>query len=542
MGSRDVLYGMMKSAAAAVMAASALPSVAAPASTLQVGASGLPNVYTTAADSGAEWTGGSATSDNWSDSANWNGGIKPTATSLVTFDGTSRLTPFNDSMSSLSGLVFRASAGAFTLTGAGSANRLELTANCHSRGTATPDKANIVSHSGSLQTIAVPLDFPLCAYVHSDGGAEVILKNGFHQASATQSKQYYFIAGGEVAIGGDCSATKLGFRTAANGKPTTCLRLIPGCNFTISAQGDNSFTENANYVGRFVIEEGAQMLLQGGECSFFYGALENVVNGTLKVEGDGRLISGPNEQYYSGSGTVYAPRALACRSTSSKDHYINFGGSLKLYMGGDWNTASYYHNGSKVMQNPNAPTRLRMTDGTTLGATADWTYGPASDAFNVTSDSVTASGRKAAMTGTVTVDTQDPNDATKSHTITFVDSLDASSATLVKNGAGALVFNTPSDCQPQFGSLVVNGGLVSFNAAQTFTGTLTLAAGTQFRADDAVADVGWTTIATATSITGPGGATEWMSPDLMYRFRIVSAGGGARLECTKDAGMMLMFL
>ena len=223
MESRDMLCGMMKSAAAAVMAAAVLPSVAEPNSTLQVGASGLPNVYTTAADSGAEWTGGSATSDNWSDSDNWNGGIKPTATSLVTFDGANRLTPFNDSMSTLSGLVFRASAGAFTLTGAGSANRLELTANCHSRGTATPEKANIVSHSGSLQTIAVPLSFPLCAYVHSDGGAEVMLKNGFCQASAAQSTQYYFIAGGEVAIGGDCSATKLGFRTAATSRSESSL-------------------------------------------------------------------------------------------------------------------------------------------------------------------------------------------------------------------------------------------------------------------------------------------------------------------------------
>ena len=501
---------------------------------------GLPVLYKGAAASGIEWTGGSQTSGNWSDSANWNGGILPTATDLAAFGGIARLAPVNDSISTLSGLVFRASAGPFTLTGAGSADRLRLTANCHSRGTATEDRADIVSHSGFVQTLAVPIEFPRCAYVHSDGGAEVRLTNGFVQGTTTDSQ--YFIVGGEVAIGGNCVADKLGFRTAASGKPTTSLRLMPGCTFTLSHQGDNSFTEGTSYIGRFVIEEGAQILMQGGECSFFYGALENVVNGTLKVEGDGRLISGPNEQHYSGSGTIYAARALACRDTSSKNRYINFGGSLKLYMNGDWNTASYYHNGEKLMQNPNAPTRLRMTDGTTLGATADWTYGPAADAFNATNEIVTASGRKAAMSGTVTIDTQDPLDATKSHTITFVDSLDASAATVVKNGSGALVFNTPADCQPQFGSMVVNGGLVSFNAAQTFTGTLTLAAGTQFRADVAVADVGWTTIATATSITGPGGATEWMSQDMVYKFRIVSDGGVARLECTRDTGMILMFL
>ena len=501
---------------------------------------GMPVLYKGATPSGLEWTGGSETSDNWSDTANWNGGTLPTTKSVVAFGGINRLTPYNDSLNSMSGIVFRASAAPFTLTGAGSAERLTLVADCNSRGSATEEKANIVSHSGFVQTFDVPLEFPRCAYVLSDGGAEVVLKKGFAQGTTTTWQ--YFIAGGEVAIGGTCTASKLGFRTADSGKPTTCLRLMPGCTFTLSHQGDNSFTEGSSYIGRFVIEEGAQILMQGGECSFFYGALENVVNGTLKVEGDGRLISGPNEQYYSGSGTIYAARALACRSTSSKNRYINFGGSLKLYMNGDWNTASYYHNGEKLMQDPNAPTRFRMTDGTTLGATADWTYGPAADAFNLTNETVTASNRKAAMTGTVTIETQDPNDATVSHDITFVDSLDASEATVVKNGAGALVFNTPADCQPQFRSLVVNGGLVSFNAAQTFSGTLTLAAGTQYRADAAVADAGWTTIATATSITGPGGATEWTSPDLVYNFRIVSEGGSARLECTKDTGMILMFL
>ena len=500
---------------------------------------GLPVLYKGTAPSGIEWTGGSETGDNWSDTANWNDGVLPTTTSVIAFGGINRPTPFNDLLSSASGIVFRASAAPFTLTGSGSAERLKLVADCNSRGTATEEKANIVSHSGFVQTFAVPIEFPRCAYVLSDGGAEVRLTNGFTQGTATDWQ--YFIAGGEVAIGGTCTADKLGFRIAASGKPTTCLRLMPGCTFTLSHQGDNSFTEGTSYIGRFVIEEGAQILMQGGECSFFYGALENVVNGTLKVEGDGRLISGPNEQYYSGSGTIYAARALACRSTSSKNRYINFGGSLKLYMNGDWNTASYYHNGTSLMQNPNAPTRLRMTDGTTLGATADWTYGPAADAFNLTNETVTASSRAAAMEGTVTIETQDPNDATISHDITFVDPLDASAATIVKNGAGALVFNTPADCQPQFGSLVVNGGLVSFNATQTFSGTLTLAAGTQFRADAAVADAGWTVIATATSITGPGGATEWTSPDQVYKFRIVTDGSGARLECTKITGLMIFF-
>ena len=72
--------------------------------------------------------------------------------------------------------------------------------------------------------------------------------------------------------------------------------------------------------------------------------------------------------------------------------------------------------------------------------------------------------------------------------------------------------------------------------------TLTLAAGTQFRADAAVADAGWTTIATATEITGPGGATEWTTDDKVYKFRIVTSGGTSRIECSKDTGVVIFFL
>ena len=508
---------------------------------------GLPVLYKGASASGIEWTGGSQTSGNWSDSANWNDVVLPGVNDHVAFGGISRLTSYNDSLNTASGLVFRASAGPFVLTG--SVEKITLKADCNSRGSATEEKANIVSHSGFTQTIAIPVEFKRCAYVLSDGGGEVVLKNGFYQG--TDTTWQYFIAGGEVAIGGTCSASKLGFRTAASGKPTTCLRLLPGCDFTLRSQGYNSFTESASYVGRFVIEEGASLTVNGGECSFYYGALQNVVNGVYRINDggsdDGRIIAGQNEQYYTGSGTIYAVRARASRNSGSRSHYVNFGGTLKLYMGGDWNTASPYSttvsgNSTVILHDPNCPTRFRMTDGTTLGATADWTYGPSADAFNTTNEIVTAAGRAAVMTGTVTVDTQDPNDAAKSHTITFADPLDASAATIVKNGEGSLVFNTPAQYQLQFGSLTVNEGVVSFAVAPTFSGTLTIASGAQFRADAAVADAGWTVIATATEITGPGGATEWKTDDGAYKFRIVTSGGGAQLECSKDTGVVIFFL
>ncbi len=501
---------------------------------------GLPVLYKATTPSGIEWTGGSATSDNWSDSANWNGGMLPGENDHVAFGGINRTVPFNDSLNTASGLVFRASAAPFTLTG--SVERLTLKADCNSRGSATEATANIVSHSGFTQTIAIPVDFRRCAYVLSDGGAEVVLKNGFYQGRDTTWQ--YFIAGGEVAIGGTCTASKLGFRTAASGKPTTCLRLLPGCDFTLRSQGYNSFTEQSSYIGRLFIEEGATMTVNGGECSFYYGALDNVVNGVFRLNDGasdtGRIVASFNEQYYTGSGTIYAVRARAGKSTGCRSHYVNFGGSLKLYMGGDWNTASYFVD-TNTPQDPNCPTRFRMTDGTTLGATADWTHGPAANAFTATNEIVTATGRASVMTGTVTVNTQNPtNDA--AHTITFVDPLDASDATVVKTGAGTLAFHEAAGYPSQISNLVVNAGAVVFAAAPTLTGTLTFSsADAKFLVDGEDGENGWVVLATAPAITGPGGKTQWSSDGGRTMYKIVPENGAYQLQYSKDRGLVVLF-
>ena len=197
-------------------------------------------------------------------------------------------------------------------------------------------------------------------------------------------------------------------------------------------------------------------------------------------------------------------------------------------MNGNWYTATYVGSGNPIYQNPNYPTRFRMTDGTTLGATADWTYGPAADAYDVIANTLTPAGRKSIMTGTVTVNTQSPKDDAE-HTITFVDPLDASGATLVKTGLGTLAFNNPAEYPSQFNNLTVNAGEVVFNAAPTLSGTLNIAS-----ADTAVrlaSGIGaeWTNVATASDITGPGGATAWNNPS--YSFQIVDNGATKTLQC-----------
>src|SRR2546421_8157780 len=84
------------------------------------------------------WTGGSPTSDNWSDTANWSGTTIPVnmGTSALFFAGTTRLTPNDDFTTyTATALTFDLTAGAFTLAG----NPLNLT-------------GDVTNNSGLLQT------------------------------------------------------------------------------------------------------------------------------------------------------------------------------------------------------------------------------------------------------------------------------------------------------------------------------------------------------------------------------------------------------
>ena len=494
-------------------------------------------LYKDAPASGIEWVGDSPTSDNWSDSANWNEGNVPTADDIVAFGGLDRLSPYNDSLGTVSGIVFRASAGPFVLSGS---DDLALTATSGGRGSTTANNASIVSHSAFDQTIESFVNFGgVHAGVISDGGGALRLTGGFNASDNWK----YFVLGGDVRIGGTCSIGIFSFKTSTAGKPT-CLTLLPGCKFTIRNQYFRGLVESDNYLGRFVVEEGAELIVKDGDCVFWYGGLENVIDGTLSVKGDqdnGRLVGGPTEQYYVGKGAIYADSARSGRTAAAANHYIDIGGSLKLYMNGNWYTATYLDGGSEgVVQNPNYPTRFRMTDGTTLGATKDWTYGPRDNAYDKIDNAITPADRMSIMTGTVTVNTQSPKDGS-AHTITFVDPLDASAATVVKTGAGTLAFNEPAGYQSQISNLTVNAGCVSFASAPTLSGTLTIPSNaSEFQVDGLAETSAWTLLATATDIVGPDGEAKWSASKGMRRYKIVAEGAVKKLYGAKDSGLSII--
>ena len=493
-------------------------------------------LFKEAAPEGMEWTGNSRMSDNWSESDNWNGGNIPGADDAVAFGGIDRLTPYNDSVSSISSLVFRASAGPFVLNGSES---LSLTANCSSRSSASADNAAIASHSAFDQTIAQHVTFNSNTYLLSDGAGALKLTGGFDSTL----NWAYFVVGGDVQIGDTCTiAGVLSFKNSTTGTPS-CMRVLPGCSLTIGKQGFHPIVETDKYVGRIIVEEGGSMTVYDGDCAFWYGGLENIVDGTLSViNGEaagstGRLIGGPNEQYYVGKGSIYADSARSARQPEAASHYINFGGTLKLYMNGNWYTATYEVDGSTVVQDPNYPTRFRMTDGTTLGATKDWTYGP----MDTIANTLTPAQRASIMTGTVTVNTQSPTDDS-AHTITFVDPLNATEATIVKTGAGTLRFNESDGYKSQIGNLTVNAGGVSFAAAPTLSGTLTIAsAGAKFEVDGLAQTSTWELVATADDIVGPSGQTKWNSSVESRRFKIESDGSVKKLYSSHASGLTIIF-
>ena len=156
-------------------------------------------------------------------------------------------------------------------------------------------------------------------------------------------------------------------------------------------------------------------------------------------------------------------------------------------------------------------------------------------------NTLTPAQRASIMTGTVTVNTQSPTDDS-AHTITFVDPLNATEATIVKTGAGTLRFNESDGYKSQIGNLTVNAGGVSFAAAPTLSGTLTIAsAGAKFEVDGLAQTSTWELVATADDIVGPSGQTKWNSSVESRRFKIESDGSVKKLYSSHASGLTIIF-
>src|ERR1043165_9824723 len=98
------------------------------------------------------WTGGGA-NDNWSTTGNWSLGTAPGTNDLLTFAGSTRLTPNNNLTGSIiNNLAFSSNASSFTVGG----NAIVLT-NGRSIGGGAIAGGSISNLSANTQTISLPI-------------------------------------------------------------------------------------------------------------------------------------------------------------------------------------------------------------------------------------------------------------------------------------------------------------------------------------------------------------------------------------------------
>jgi autotransporter-associated beta strand protein len=172
------------------------------------------------------WTGGHASSDNWSEADNWDNGV-PAVGDTLEFAGTTRLTPNNDiaADTSFAAITFISGAGAFTIGG----NRITVA-------------GDIRNNDDSLQTISLDMIF-----------------------DATRT----FIGGGDVAVTGVISGAG-GLQKNDTG--------------TLTLSGLNTYTGITNIV-QGTLSINTIKNVSGGASSL--GAPTTEANGTIAMGGFG---------------------------------------------------------------------------------------------------------------------------------------------------------------------------------------------------------------------------------------------------------------
>ena len=176
------------------------------------------------------WTGGSATDNNFSDPANWAGGLPPSLVgNTAVFAGTTRLTPNMDNNYSISGLVFSNTAGAFTISSS-------------TDDTLTNGNGGIVNNSTSTQTLNVPVVLSAA--------------QSFNLAAGNLTLNSNVVAGSQLTLAGAGTLNLASPGTSTLGD----LRLSSG-QLNITA-GTVNVTETSGALTR--IESNATLTVSGG--------------------------------------------------------------------------------------------------------------------------------------------------------------------------------------------------------------------------------------------------------------------------------------
>ena len=140
---------------------------------------------------------GTGTTNNWSTANNWQ--KVPSAGSNITFAGTTRLTPNNDSLSSVGSITFSSNAGAFTLSG----NALTI-------------NGGITNNSTNTQTVGINLTLGAAQQFNAASGNITVsgtVNNGGNTLTVTGSSN--LTLGSTVSGGGGLIKSGAGTLTAS---------------------------------------------------------------------------------------------------------------------------------------------------------------------------------------------------------------------------------------------------------------------------------------------------------------------------------------
>ena len=271
---------------------------------------------------GVVWNGGSLSSDNFSDGANWVGGVAPTLGALLEFDGSTRLTPFNDFgvAGSDSTLNFLAGAGEFVIGG-----------------TAIRGGA-VTNSSSSLQTIGVSLRLNGTRTLNTgDAGVRLTVA----PLSTGGGRTYNKTGNGDLYLSYAGTASNIGYSINAgraivdnaSGVFNQASGMTLAANTTLElAQAE---TATANFAGG-ITGAGSVLKTSGGSNNTLSGTL-NYTGGTAVELGtlnfaSAFTMSGANRLNLDGVALPVA--GVDHGQMVASDAVLTFGGTLQLLFTG----------------------------------------------------------------------------------------------------------------------------------------------------------------------------------------------------------------
>ena len=414
---------------------------------------------------------------NWNVTENWGAGNVPGrgVSHAAYFSGDRQLAVTNDvEMTVFRNMIFQKSSGPYVIRG----NPLKPYYNTSS--TTYSNESPFPQRIEALATYST--SNPPGGYINiwSQGGSSLELVGG------GEFSNYLISFRGDVRLGGVWNIGSIApYSASASSRPTR-VSALPGATVNVNGQNwigdDSNFTvTNQAFYGIYDVHASATMNVAGE--LWRWARYENVhfVDGELNVSCPMQTAA---KQTFRGKGEIN----LACaRSDTSAASEFKFADAVTVRPSG-WIT---------VREGADNPLRLIVRDNVTIGANADWSYGPAADfasATDATNRTLTVEG---GAKSTVVFDTE-------GHSITLADPIVVSKyATIEKRGAGSLVLASDENVFART-FFKVEGGSLALDKPQAF-GRISFAEGTKVIISDemaSAAEKGWTTLFTADDLTG----------------------------------------